>query len=400
MSTPEPKTTVRLAPGDRILITEHSGYAGKHRPVGAWSPAIKVRRPSWASPNCGEPVGVHAATVERVEAAGKVGGQRRYNVVTNLAVVENCSPTQRFRPAPAEMKDSIVIRQEIQDNGAREKARAEYNRTHPQDIDRTRGGVGDLVEKLDLGGGGRAGRPCRVLQVVEVGLMGGRAHDPVSGELTLLVGGAFRYLPRPADGQSVRCSCGCPAELGADSVTHLDCCMWSDEGAPARAVKAIEDGKGGFQVHNATGVSRGETCGHIEQYEGRLLDVRTQEEARLALFPPLLFPDRADVTSWVTFADCIRLPENADALVPPRTNEARERLVARVEKMSLATLAQVSEELIPKIRATKDPDDKLALRILLNVVTAEQFRKEQAAAVPPPVARDPWGTALETDTTT
>jgi hypothetical protein len=201
------------ASGVRVLITErYEDTAGGG--TGQWRVSIKKPRPSWATANKEELAGVHAATVERVERAP--GTPVRYNVVTNLGTVEGLTAGQRFRTAPASMRDTADIRADIRADQQRQEARREQRR----DADGTPVTAGDLIEVIGQGGGGDAGRPYGILRVIRPCLMGVVVARPYArpygddygaGE-GLAISAGFRRLPdQTREGATARRSCGCPA---------------------------------------------------------------------------------------------------------------------------------------------------------------------------------------------
>lgn len=198
--------------GARVLITErYDETAGAG--TGQWRVSVKKQRPSWATQDQ-EPPGVHAATVVRVEQVP--GTPVRYNVVTNLGTVEGLTAGQRFRPAPADARDTADIRAEL----AAERQRQEARRAERRDVDGTPVAPGDLVELIDQGGGGRAGRPGGITRVIRLCLMGvvvARPYARPYGEEFgagegLAIADGFRRLPdQTQDGSKARRSCGCPS---------------------------------------------------------------------------------------------------------------------------------------------------------------------------------------------
>lgn len=200
--------------GVRVLIADRSEDAAGAG-AGQWRVAVKKRPPSWAMQDR-EPGGVHAATVERVERVS--GTPDRYNVVTNLGTVEGLTAGQRLRPAPADMRDMADILAEI----AADQQQKEERRAQRWGVDGTPVAPGDLVELIDQGGDGRAGRPGAVVRVIRLCLMGivvarpyARAYGDTYGVGEgLAISDGFRRLPdQTQDGPNARRSCGCPATI-------------------------------------------------------------------------------------------------------------------------------------------------------------------------------------------
>lgn len=198
--------------GVRVLITDRSeDTAGAG--TGQWRVSVKKRLPSWAMQDR-ESAGVHAATVERVERVP--GTPARFNVVTNLGTVEGLTAGQRFRPAPADMRDMADVLAEI----AADQRRQEARRAERRDVDGTPVMPGDLVEIVQQSSNPQRRRPHGVVRVIRLCLMGIVVAHPYArpygdtygtGE-GLAIADGFRRLPdQTQDGATARRSCGCPA---------------------------------------------------------------------------------------------------------------------------------------------------------------------------------------------
>ena len=335
----DPLTTRRLTPGTRILVTDDSDYADGARP-GNLRPARTARLKSWQTAG-GEPAGIHAATVVEVVDAAPAGRQRRYTVRTNLGDVTPVTPMQRWRPVPTGMRDAADVRAEARAFRAAREAEAADRAARPRDVDNTPTEVGDLVELIDQGGGGRAGRPYTVTRVTEVGIMGPSGPNML-GDTSLMPSGTWRRLPdQTATDGTARRSCGCPSPIDAATTRdpnvvrggswklrdlesaeqdrqHLPSCHWADTedptAAPVRCVRVLtetdEHGRTRHTVHNADGASlTGWDCGHgVEKYSGTLYDVRDRIAVTAAVYPDMVHPNRLEVEGRFTFADCSVLP--------------------------------------------------------------------------------------------
>lgn len=344
-------TVKRITPGTRVLITDRHEYGGAG--VGAWRPARTITQKGKLTVP-GEPAGVHAATVISVDPLppGPTGTQARYSVVTNLATVVGVTAAQRFRLAPDKMRDSADIRRELREERARREAQEAYDQANPRDIDGVNVHVGDLVETLDLGGGGCAGRPATILRVLGTNtgaLIVASPYERAYGKTypagtTGLHAGlnAFRRLAdQTGDGPTAHRSCGCPGiirdqiflppadgdvgawraahqhmnEMAAESLSHNEECVWA-KGKPRRFVRFVDStdaaGNPVSELHDAYNSSCGQPCTHGFIREGRTVDVPTAdlhnlEVLRAILYPPSLHPDRDNLPSIVQVADCIPL---------------------------------------------------------------------------------------------
>lgn len=342
-------STGRLTPGTRVLITDNSEYAGKSNPAGADNlrPAINPRRKSWQTA-AGELAGIHAATVERVEPV-IVNSKRRYIVHTNMGPVRDVTGGQTFRPAPDDMEDTAALRDRLRAARERDEARKAYDRANPRDVDGTNVAPGDLVETIDQGGGGAAGRPYRVVRAIRPydvtgGLLVAQPYERAYGDnpagTGLLLN--FRRLVDQSDGPTARRTCGCPATIrdqiippphdsakgewsaavahintmSAEDRAHLPGCHWAVRPGPdTRQCLRVLDGWDDagtvrvFTVHNAAGATAYGTCScGVEKYSGSLIDVYDRAGAVAAVFPPELHPDRTALPGRVEFATCCTLP--------------------------------------------------------------------------------------------
>lgn len=248
------------APGTRILLAlRHGELAGAG--TGDWTAARKpkARRGSLSVP--GEPAGeVHAATVLNIQVRrlGTHQGAWRYDVVTNLGTVKGVLAGQWFRIAPATMQDSVDIRAMAARSCAETAERKAHNLAHPVDVDGKRATAGDLVELIDQGGGGCAGRPCRITRMVCGNVMGAVVHRPYARAYDTYAEGeglaphaTFRVLPgQDAAAETAVFSCGCPAPVdqpdpsasavvGSDAWEaahtgrpHLGSCPWAHGTSP------------------------------------------------------------------------------------------------------------------------------------------------------------------------
>jgi hypothetical protein len=346
-----PRLTVKQllnTPNARILITDRRECSGGGH--GEWRAARTVRQPSWAMQDR-EPVGVHAATVERVQQLPGPKGRTRYNVVTNLGTVKGVTASQQFRLAPEGMRDSADIRAEMRADRERREQQEAFNRANPRDVDGVNVAPGELVELIDQGGGGRAGRPVKVVRAIRpcplVGIVIARPYSRPYGDMYgagegLAIADGFRRLADQSDGPTARRSCGCPTtirdaiippptngvdgwgaairhrdEMDAEDGRHQHGCPWADDDArPAQAVRFMDecDEDGGL-VHVAHAVA-GTACGHGLQYAGRVLDVTdiySPSTLLWYLYPPAQYPDRSALPGTVRLADCIE-PEAVSAV--------------------------------------------------------------------------------------
>lgn len=327
-------TARKLDAGDRVLIAEqHTEAAGGG--TGQWHAARKVVKTGTLRVP-GEPVGVHAATVVRVENSATLG---RLDVVTNLGTVHAVTPGQRFRLAPADMRDSADIRAELAAARERDEARQAHDRENPRDIDGVNVAPGDLVEVVAIGGI-RAGQPGTIVRAIGAyGVVGGllaprpyeRAYggNPAGTGLVL----TFRRLAdQTVTGGTARRSCGCPApvretpipapadgdtaawgaavreqnRMSVEDWTHAADCPWTIgvRGVDAHAARfiddATDDGEPLLTVHSVV------ACGHGLEYQGRTIDVNGADPETLLWhrYPPATFPDRAALPA-VRVASCM-----------------------------------------------------------------------------------------------
>ncbi len=327
-------TARKLDNGDRILIAEQyteaaGGGGGELRAARKIVKTGALRVP-------GEPVGVHAATVIRVERSCALG---RLDVVTNLGTVEAVTPGQRFRLAPKDMRDSADIRADMAAAREQQETREAYDRANPRDVDGVNVHPGDLVEAIAVGGV-RAGQPGTIARAIGVyGIVGGllvpRPYERAYGEHPAGTGMmlTFRRLADQTvtDGTARR-SCGCPApiretlipapqdddsaawdaahrernRMSAEDWTHRPACPWAigERGTTAHAARfiddATDDGEPLLVVHSMV------TCGHSVQYQGRTVDVNNIDPDTLLWhrYPPATFPDRTALPA-VRVAACL-----------------------------------------------------------------------------------------------
>jgi hypothetical protein len=211
---PAATTVKQLTTGVRVLITNERRHAGAG--TGTWRVARKLtRRGELTTP--GEPAGVHAATVTEVRRSAARG---RYDVVTNLGTVERVTGGQAFRLAPASMRDTADIRAGIATERETRESRQAYDRANPRDVDGVNVHPGELVELLDQGGAGTAGRPYAVVRAIGPyggvgGLLVARPYERAYGGRPAGTGLAlnFRRLADQTGGPMALRSCGCPATI-------------------------------------------------------------------------------------------------------------------------------------------------------------------------------------------
>lgn len=222
-------TTRQLTPGTRVLITNVRDYRGGG--TSDYRPARNPRRASYQNAP-GELAGIIAATVTAVTPPA--AGSRHWTIRTNAAIVTGVVAAQRWRPAPDDMTDHADHLAAT----AADDARRAADRTSPRDIDGTPTNLGDVVELLHQGGGGRFGHPWAVAVVVAITIMG--VWCDLDGVRRLSPRRQWRRLVPLAvgnDGTAAIRSCLCPAQLGTLTV-HQHFCDWysdHDRGVPVPA---------------------------------------------------------------------------------------------------------------------------------------------------------------------
>lgn len=335
-------TTARMLDnGDRILIADqYTEAAGGGS--GEWRAARTVKK-TGALQVPGEPVGVHAATVVRVDNSATLG---RLDVVTNLGTVHAVTPGQRFRPAPAGMRDSADVRAEMAAFRKQREAKQAHDAANPPDVDGVNVAPGDLVELVAIGGV-RAGQPGTVVRAIRAyGVVGGllvpRAYERAYGDNpagTSLALTFRRIADQDATGTARR-SCGCPAiiretlipapadgdtaawaaavrdmnRMSVEDWSHATGCPWAD--APGRERYAVafvdeadDNGEHVLTVHDISGSSNGQSCRDGIRLEGHRADVSGLDTETLLWhrYPPETFPDRAALPP-VRVASCLPAP--------------------------------------------------------------------------------------------
>lgn len=226
-------TTRQLTPGTRVLITNVRDYRGGG--TSDYRPARNPRRTSYQNAP-GELAGIIAATVTAVTPPA--AGSRHWTIRTNAATITGVVAAQRWRSAPDDMTDHADDMARIA--AATEAAAADRaaDRTSPRDIDGTPTNIGDVVELLHQGGGGRLGHPWAVATVMDITIMG--VWYDLDDDRRLSPRRQWRRLVPLAvgnDGTAAIRSCLCPAQLGTLTV-HQHFCDWysdRDRGVPVPA---------------------------------------------------------------------------------------------------------------------------------------------------------------------